>query len=146
MTQTASPREVREPPFARRRGRRHDADHSAWDQELERPAAQPRAAVDGQHFAGDVAGVLGDQERDRVRDFFRPAPPLQRHGCGDAIDGLRRSPRVVSRRPAIRSAPGATALTRMRWRAHSTASVCVIDITPAFAAAEWMVPALPVQT
>lgn len=32
--------------------------------------------------------------------------------------------------------PGATALTRMPWPAHSAASVCVIDITPAFAAAE----------
>ena len=30
--------------------------------------------------------------------------------------------------------------------AHSTASVCVIDMTPALAAAECTVPALPVQT
>ena len=32
--------------------------------------------------------------------------------------------------------PGATALTRIPWSAHSTASVCVIDMTPALAAAE----------
>src|SRR5215210_7939267 len=48
--------------------------------------------------------------------------------------------------PADSTGPGATALTRIRCCAHSTASVRVIDITPAFAAAEWIVPALPVQT
>jgi hypothetical protein len=48
--------------------------------------------------------------------------------------------------PGDSIAPGATALTRILCFAHSAASVCVIDITPAFAAAEWMVPALPVHT
>ena len=36
--------------------------------------------------------------------------------------------------PADSIGPGATALTRILWRAHSTASVCVIDMTPALAA------------
>src|SRR5258708_39991926 len=48
--------------------------------------------------------------------------------------------------PADSTGPGATALTRMPWGAHSTASVCVIDKTSALAAAEWIVPGLPVPT
>ena len=48
--------------------------------------------------------------------------------------------------PADSIGPGATAFTRMPCGAHSTASVWVIDMTPAFAAAEWIVPGLPVQT
>ena len=48
--------------------------------------------------------------------------------------------------PADSTAPGATALTRIRCAAHSAASVWVIDMTPAFAAAECTVPGLPVQT
>ena len=48
--------------------------------------------------------------------------------------------------PSDSIGPGATALTLIACGAHSTASVCVIDMTPALAAAEWIVPGLPVQT
>jgi hypothetical protein len=34
----------------------------------------------------------------------------------------------------VRTLPGPIALTRMPWRAHSTAMVSVIALTPAFAA------------
>ena len=89
-----SPREVREAPFARRRGRRHDAITPPAGAGTGRDRGQPRPAVDGEHFAGDVAGVLGDEERDRVGHLFRPAPPLQRHGFGDAFDRLGRVPEL----------------------------------------------------
>ena len=64
---------------------------------------------------------------------------------GDPFDRVRGVPQLP-RRAGDSIGPGATALTRIAWGAHSTASVWVIDITPAFAAAEWIVPGLPVQT
>ncbi len=56
--------------------------------------------------------------------------------------GLTQSWRSV---PSVRTGPGATALTRMRWRAHSTARVRVRARTPAFAAAEGAVPGPAIQ-
>ena len=107
--------------------------------------AQPGAAVDGQDLAGDEAGVRGDEERHGVGDFLRLAPPAERHASviRSTASGVFHNCLAA---PGDSIGPGATAFTRMLCGAHSTASVCVIDITPAFAAAEWIVPALPVHT
>ena len=50
------------------------------------PALQGLAAVDNQGAAGDVTGVCGEQEEDRVNDVIRTCGPAQR----DAAKDLRR--------------------------------------------------------
>ena len=109
--------------------------------EVERAPADPGPAVDRHHFPGDEAGLRCGEKGNRVGDFVRPAPSLRRH------QAVMRSTAACVFQSCLAApgdasiGPGATALTRMPWGAHSTASVCVIDKTPAFAAAEWMVPA-----
>ena len=143
MTQTAI-----QAKYASRRSRGVEGT-PAWTApvaELERPASQPGAAVDGQDLAGDVAGVVRHQERHRVGDLLGLCPSAPAAPCSVIRSTASGEFHSCFAAPGDSIGPGATALTRMPCGAHSTASVCVIDITPALAAAEWMVPALPVQT
>ena len=92
-------------------------------------------AVNGQDLAGDVAGWRRGEERDGVGDFLRR--PHRRSGTiavmRSTASGVLQSCFAA---PGDSIGPGATALTRIPCAAHSTASVCVIDMTPALAAAE----------
>ena len=102
----------------------------------ERPAER-LAAVDGQHFARDVRRRAARREtaprwRSRRRVPHRPSGTVLR----DVVHGLGRRPELPGGAAANRSGPGATALTRIRCRAHSTASVFVMASTPALADAE----------
>ena len=112
----------------------------------ERPASEPRAAVDRQDLAGDEPGLPA---RPGTRRRRRPLPAVP-HRFSGTISVIRSTASGVFHScfaaPGDSIGPGATALTRILCRAHSTASVCVIDITPALAAAEWIVPGLPVHT
>ena len=113
-------------------------------QQGEHAHPQPLTPIDGQHLAGDVRRAGADQEPHRISDLLRRAEPTQRNAPADPFDQRFREPEVLVRSP-VRTGQGATAFTRMPYRAHSTASVRVNARTPALAEAEWAVPGPAIQ-
>ena len=85
-----------------------------------------------QRGAGDVARERRREEEARVADVARLADAAERDGGAD-----RRDARLVAvvevRLLGLRSCPRSTAFTRT-FGAHSTASVCVSESSPALAA------------
>src|SRR5690606_27942358 len=53
--------------------------------------------VDGDDRAGDVAGEIGAEEEDDVRDVLRIAEPAERGGLARLVDDVRRNSRGSAR-------------------------------------------------
>ena len=90
------------------------------------------ASVDREHLSGDVARVLGREERDRSGDVVgRCRSARARSGPSAASQTVSESSAVMS----VSMKPGATALARTLRDASSRATDFVRPMTPALAAA-----------
>ena len=103
----------------------------------------PSMAID---LAGDVLDLLAHQEGGHVGEFAVAADPAHRIARLVAVvvavlGGLSRA-----QAPSVGKGPGAMALRRMPWRAHSTARLCVMTATPAFDMAEGTMNGPPFHT
>src|SRR5437867_7966418 len=89
------------------------------------------ASVDDEHLSGDVARVVRDKERDRVRDILHRSEALERDLFQQLVLHLWRE-RLGE---VVGTNPGATALQVMFRLAISRATLLVSPMMPGFAAA-----------
>ena len=113
--------------------------------EAEHALLERHPAVEREAVAGDVRRASSESRNSAAQTTSSSVPKRR---CGIASQHRRADllgrEQVGAWRPGVSTGPGAIALTRMPSGAHSTARVRVRFRTPAFAAAEWAVPGLPV--
>ena len=100
------------------------------------------AAIDGYHRTGDVACRAGTQEIDRRSDFRRLRKPSHR---GAPFESTKPSASSFLT-SAVTTKPGATALIRIPYLAHSHAIDFLMPTMPALAPRKrcvWAGPVFP---
>jgi hypothetical protein len=92
-------------------------------------------AVDLEHLAGDVGGVVAGQEGHHPRDLLRARDALDRKRLDELVDGILAEAFSASFVMSVSVRPTATALARIPWRPSSRATTRISASRPALAAA-----------